>query len=73
MKVFGYSVGNEENLLEMNEVTIQCNAEMLKKIAKFLNKCANEMSDDEGWEHEHLSDFLELVSDEIPDLIVFKE
>lgn len=72
MKFFGYINGAGEQLVELNEVTIQAKAGVLREIAGFLLKCAKEMEDSNSWEHEHFSD-CNFVDDASPDLVVFRE
>ena len=72
MKLFGYIEGNHDQLVTLSEVTVQAKPETLKAIACFLLKCAQEMEDDNSWEHGHFADseFVEVPS---PDIIVFRE
>lgn len=72
MKCFGYDKNNEDDLLDMSEVTLQTNSDMLRKLASFLVKCADEIENDQDWEHEHFSDYLPDGEDVI-DIVVFNE
>ena len=72
MKCFGYDKNNEDNLLDMSEVTLQTNSDMLRKLAGFLVKCADEIEGNQGWEHEHFSDYLS-DGEEVIDIVVFNE
>jgi hypothetical protein len=69
MKVFGYEVDSEK-LLKLNEVTLQCDSEELRSLAKFFEKCADEMDACEDWEHEHFANELEPVDQ--PSVIVYR-
>lgn len=75
MKVYGY--GNEAHasdargLVELSEVTIAATSGELRRIAMFLERCADGMdADGKAWEHEHLSDEDHLFADS-PQFIVF--
>ena len=71
LNLFGYSNVEESELLTLNEVTIQADTTKLRALAKFINKCADEIDSDEGWEHEHFRDYIDDESIE-HDVIVFK-
>ena len=71
MKIYGYSSGNEEQLLELREATIAAAPERLREIAKFIQSCADEIEDRQGqWNHAHYEEFSESVSDNFPQLVV---
>jgi len=71
MKIFGYDKDNNENLIELSEVSLIANPERLRSIATFLNKCANEIeSQGSEWEHEHYSETNENMAGTESDLIV---
>jgi len=58
MKIFGFNEENEHPL-ELNQVTLELDANGLRKLANFFSKCAEQIDDDpDGWDHEHLSDYL---------------
>ena len=69
MKAFGYEVDSDK-LLKLNEVTLQCDSEELRSLAKFFEECADEMDACEHWEHEHFPN--ELGSVDQPSVIVFR-
>ncbi|MCX2803372.1 hypothetical protein SAMN05660479_03337 [Microbulbifer thermotolerans] len=72
MRAFGYESGGDK-LLTISEVTLQASPEELRKLAKFVEKCAAEMDEDENWEHEHYSEYVGVENSSIEcDLIVFK-
>ncbi len=73
MNFFGYSKSTNDELLELIEMTVQASPEKLRKLASFLNQCADDIESDEGWEHEHFSDYTSDFDESSPDLIVFKE
>jgi hypothetical protein len=61
MKIHGYAnEGKEiEDIVpaELAEITLVASPEELRRIAKFLEDCANGMDTrGKSWEHEHLSD-----------------
>lgn len=56
MKCYGYAKSENDTLLEMREMTLQADSESLKRLAKFLFKCAEKIEADPGWQHEHFSD-----------------
>jgi hypothetical protein len=61
MKIFGYKDEglDPENVrpVELAEITLQADPAELRKIATFLNTCADGMeARGRDWEHEHLSD-----------------
>lgn len=75
MKVHGYGnetpAGDASGLVELSEVTIAATAGELRRIAMFLERCANGMeADGKAWEHEHLSDKERLFAD-YPQFVVF--
>ncbi|MCP4486939.1 MAG: hypothetical protein GY820_06420 [Gammaproteobacteria bacterium] len=68
MKIYGFLKEVEApNLLE--QVTLELDEFELRKLAKFLLQCATEIENDEEWEHEHLSDYLE--SDLEQELVIY--
>jgi hypothetical protein len=75
LKLFGY--GNEapaadaSRLVELSEVTLSATPDELRRIAMFLERCAEGMqAHGKSWEHEHLSDEDRLFADS-PRFIVF--
>ena len=74
MKIFGYANEMPNNLVSLNQITIQADSKSLKILAEFLTKCAEDMDKDSDWEHEHFTDF---VDEEIgkkleSDIVIFK-
>ncbi|OGV59047.1 MAG: hypothetical protein A2283_03650 [Lentisphaerae bacterium RIFOXYA12_FULL_48_11] len=73
MKIFGYvKNSNDEKIVEMEEITIQASPADLKKVAKFILKSAELMSehgDDFG--HEHFKDSYK-IGKNFPEIIVSK-
>jgi hypothetical protein len=68
MKIFGfYDDKNDSKFLD--QVTLEVNASELRELAEFFFRCAEEMDSDEGWGHEHLSDYLGRVLEQ--DLILY--
>jgi hypothetical protein len=75
MKIFGYQ---DEGLDpgdirpdELAEITLQASPAELRKIAAFLNACADGMeARGRDWEHEHLSDRMKEFED-APHFVVF--
>jgi len=53
MKCFGYTKNDADTLSEFSEVTFQTNSDDLRRLAKFLLQCADEMENTPDWEHEH--------------------
>ena len=57
MKLYGYPREDEETVVDLLELTISAGPNRLRSLAKFLEKCADEMSEDPtGWEHSLYSD-----------------
>ncbi|WP_447589101.1 Imm32 family immunity protein [Aquipseudomonas campi] len=61
MKIHGYAKEEQdaENITpaDLAEVTLVASPEELRRIAKFLELCANKIEiHEKSWEHEHLSD-----------------
>jgi hypothetical protein len=57
MKIFGYGDGAEIRPAELCEITLQASPVELRKIAAFLDACADGMETrGKNWEHDHLSD-----------------
>ena len=71
MKCYGYSIDNQEDLKELSEVGILATPAMLRTLASFINKCADEIENEPGWNHEHLSDFIKLSGGSV-DIIINK-
>jgi hypothetical protein len=75
MPFFGYSkqVANEHGLHDMREVTFDVSSADLRRIARFLNECADQ-ADAGDWQssHRHLTEFDLRWDDDHPncDLIV---
>lgn len=71
MKIYGYAKANQNELLELSEVTISSNPETLRTIASFINKMAQEV-EEKGteFEHEHFQNYIEDLNQESPDIIV---
>ena len=71
MKIFGYSKDAGKKLRELAEVSVQADAKELRRLARFIDHCANciENDSDQGsWEHEHIIDFF---ADHVgPDVVV---
>ncbi|WP_422656609.1 Imm32 family immunity protein [Noviherbaspirillum sp.] len=75
MKIFGYK---DEELnpadirpAELAEITLHASPAELRKIAAFLNTCADGMEAmGRNWEHEHLSDRMKEF-DSAPHFVVF--
>lgn len=64
MKIYGFENDASAATL-LVQATLDASPDELRLIAEFLIKCAADMSEDEGWEHEHLCDYLgeEIVCD----------
>ncbi|WP_136420076.1 hypothetical protein [Herbaspirillum sp. ST 5-3] len=61
MKIFGYEAGGGDGAeirpAALDEITLQASPAELRKIAAFLNACADGIETrGKDWEHEHLSD-----------------
>ena len=56
MKCFGYKK-NSDQISSMREITIQASPSELRKLADFMIKCAGEIEEGQGWEHEHFNDY----------------
>ena len=56
MKCYGYSKEDNDDLLEMSEVTLQADSKLLRNMANFLSSCADRIETDSEWEHEHFTD-----------------
>jgi hypothetical protein len=70
MPIFGYSkrTVNQHNLHEMSEVTFAAPLEYLRRIAHFLNDCANRAaSGDWPSSHRHLTEFDQNWDNDHPD------
>lgn len=75
MKIFGYKdeglAPAEIRSAELAEITLLANPAELRKIAAFLNTCADGMETrGKEWEHEHLSDKIKDFEDS-PHFVVF--
>ena len=70
MKLFGYRQNSSPDSPEsLSEVTLVSNPEKLRKLAKFLQQCADEIEQQgDDWEHEHFG-----TDGEQPALIVYNE
>ena len=71
MKVYGYSE-METNLLSLSQLTIQANPHQLRALATFILNCANQMENDENWEHAHFLDECKSTQTE-HDIIIFRD
>lgn len=69
MTFYGYSICNDQ-LLEIREITIKASSSELRKLSAFFIKCASEIENSVGWEHEHFSDFGDDVDNHL-DLIIY--
>ena len=59
MKAFGYTVKDESDPQELTEVTLQVSPSVLRSIANFFNKAANDMEKmGQKFAHEHIQDFI---------------
>ena len=75
MKIYGYSKlkVTADGLIEMREVSIQTGPDNLRRIAQFINQCAELMEKHgEKFGHEHLKDHYVILDDNFPDIIVAK-
>lgn len=72
MKIYGYKNSDSVNLINLKEVTFQCDSREARIAAEYFLYCSIEMDSKVGWEHLHLKDFL---SDEncYADVIVYKD
>lgn len=68
MKIFGRIDGCED-LFSLSEIAIQVEPEVLRGIAAFFTRCAQEMEGKIPWDHEHFSDS-EFATDSSPEIIV---
>ena len=72
MKIYGYEKNNE-HLMELNEVSIQCNKEDIKKLINFLTLTEQKHMCIE-WKtdicHSHFKDYDLTLSSEKPDIII---
>lgn len=71
MNLYGHKQ-NADELLSLNDVTIQASPEELRNTAEFLLHCANSIEKDSSWEHEHLNDYLK-TGDASSDIVVFAQ
>jgi len=73
MKCYGYSKTDDEELLELREITILADSKDLHHLASFLVDCAVQIDSNPDWEHEHLSDYISTHNISLSsDIIVFK-
>jgi hypothetical protein len=76
MEAYGYPAGeplNKEGLVELTEVSFTADASILRRIATFLLKQADEMNVTETrFDHAHVQDEDRTWPKEWPDLIVVK-
>lgn len=75
LKLYGYGkeapAADASGLLEMCEVTLTANPGELRRIAAFLERCADGMeAQGKAWQHAHLSDEDRVFSD-APQFVVF--
>lgn len=68
MKLFGFTSENGTPIF-LEQVTLEADAKSLREVAEFLLQCSSEIENDEEWDHEHLSDYLETVLDQ--ELVVY--
>ena len=72
MKLYGYPREDEDAVHDLLEITIAAGPKRLRSIAKFLEKCADDMAEDaEQWEHCHYSDVEERMPVDGVDIIVY--
>ena len=72
MKLYGYPRENEDDVHDLLEMTIAAGPNRLRSIAKFFEKCADEMIEDpDGWEHCHYSDVEERMPVDGADIIIY--
>jgi len=72
MKLVGYPKENEDQIIDLLEMTLIADVQELRSLAKYLEKCAEEMeADPEGWEHSHYSDEIDFRSEGREDVIVY--
>ena len=57
MKIFGFT-DSQDTPIELNQATLETDPETLRKLSKFLLTCAEEIEEDNEWEHEHFCDFI---------------
>lgn len=55
MPCYGYIKGSDE-LVELNDLTIQIGSKDLRVLSKFLSQCADEIDNGDIWEHKHIID-----------------
>ena len=72
MKFYGCSLKHKDELLELNQVTVQAEPERLRQLSDFLICCANEIDGNPSWEHEHFIDLNDGDSQEV-DFIVYRK
>ncbi len=72
MKVYGYEKGDNEEMLEMKEISFQAKPKRLRELANFLLKSADEIesSNKNQWDHVHLQDFIQDLAQEEPDIVI---
>ena len=71
MKCYGYTAeGND--LIELTEITIQADAEALRRLAAFINGCADQIvAYGQAWDHQHFQDSVFFDCDSsAPDIVV---
>ena len=75
MKVFGYKekVLNEDELLQMSEVTFQASPKTLRAIAQFFNESADYLEKHDDFDHAHLQDDWSEWQEKYPDVIIVKK
>lgn len=72
MDIYGYTK-NDEQLLDLSEITFKADPSELRSLAKFILDCANEIENDtEGkWEHSHIEDRVTDWNPASPSIIIF--
>ena len=72
MKLFGYSRGDEIQLLELREVTLSADPKLLRAMAEFLSECADGIeAKGTTWEHAHFEANKDFAHEDVPQFIVF--
>lgn len=72
MKLYGYYSKDQDEPVDIQEVTLEADPQELEKLAQFFTEAAKRLSAAEGEEHMHYRDFLDPGNYEYPDLIIYR-
>ncbi|GLX80545.1 hypothetical protein tinsulaeT_38850 [Thalassotalea insulae] len=74
MKIYGYEKTEDDDpvCIELSEITLSTSPVVLRNIANFLNKAADDIEQLPDFEHVHLQDDSSVWTDDMPDIVICK-